>query len=214
MTTIAFTRNYTDRSNDTGFQFEFFCDKCGNGHMTSFRTNTLSVFSKVVSVISSFFGGRGSNVVYAGDQAKDIFRGKSWDSAYSAAVAECKQHFKQCSRCGLWVCPEHCWNVKAGLCEACAPDLNEEAAAIAAQVAREQLWEKARHSDQTEGTDMTRKHVAACPHCGKKSGGGKFCQHCGKSLGEVKHACGKCGAKLAAGSKFCPECGEPAGAPA
>jgi uncharacterized OB-fold protein len=26
---IQFTRNYTDRSNDQGFQLEFHCDKCG-----------------------------------------------------------------------------------------------------------------------------------------------------------------------------------------
>ena len=39
MSTQPFTRNYRDHSNDTGFQFEFFCDKCGNGHRSSYQTS-------------------------------------------------------------------------------------------------------------------------------------------------------------------------------
>src|SRR5262249_21304922 len=140
MTTIAFTRNYTDRSNDMGFQFEFFCDKCGSGHMTTFQTNKMGVLAKFMYMTSSLFGGRYWNVASAGEHAKDIFRGKAWDSAYAQAIAECKQHFKQCTRCGIWVCPEQCWNAKQGLCGSCAPNLDEEAAAIQAQVARDQLW--------------------------------------------------------------------------
>jgi len=31
-TLIQFTKNYSDRSNPQGFQFEFFCDKCRNGY--------------------------------------------------------------------------------------------------------------------------------------------------------------------------------------
>ncbi|HEX3594381.1 MAG TPA: hypothetical protein VHU80_04745 [Polyangiaceae bacterium] len=31
MSSQPFTRNYTDHSNDTGFQFEFFCDKLQPG---------------------------------------------------------------------------------------------------------------------------------------------------------------------------------------
>ena len=31
MALIRFTRNHTDHSTDKGFQFEFFCDRCGNG---------------------------------------------------------------------------------------------------------------------------------------------------------------------------------------
>lgn len=27
---LEFTHNYNDRSTQQGFQFEFFCDRCGN----------------------------------------------------------------------------------------------------------------------------------------------------------------------------------------
>jgi hypothetical protein len=31
MALIQFTRNYQDLSTDQGYQFEFSCDRCGNG---------------------------------------------------------------------------------------------------------------------------------------------------------------------------------------
>ena len=31
MSLIQFTENYQDLSTDTGFQFDFKCDRCGNG---------------------------------------------------------------------------------------------------------------------------------------------------------------------------------------
>ena len=37
MALIQFTRNYTDHSNDQGYQFEFFCRRCGNGYSSSFQ---------------------------------------------------------------------------------------------------------------------------------------------------------------------------------
>ena len=36
MALIKFTKNHTDHSNDTGYQFEFFCDHCGNGYVEQF----------------------------------------------------------------------------------------------------------------------------------------------------------------------------------
>ncbi len=29
---VFFTDNYQDRSSDDGYQFEFFCRRCGNGY--------------------------------------------------------------------------------------------------------------------------------------------------------------------------------------
>ncbi len=36
MSKIEFTRNYSDQSTDKGFQFEFYCDRCGTGYRTRF----------------------------------------------------------------------------------------------------------------------------------------------------------------------------------
>ena len=34
MALIQFTKNHSDHSTDKGYQFEFFCDRCGNGFMS------------------------------------------------------------------------------------------------------------------------------------------------------------------------------------
>jgi hypothetical protein len=203
---IAFTANHTDHSNASGFQFEFHCDKCHNGYMSTFQASKIGMAGGFLRAASSIFGGVLGNVADAGDHVKDALRGKAWDDAFSKAVAEGKQHFKQCSRCGKWVCPEHCWNTKRGLCENCAPDLEEEASAAQATAAKEQVWDKARAKDQTGGLDLSIEHAAVCPHCGAKAEGGKFCPECGKPL-RAKGQCPKCGAKVEANVKFCPECG-------
>lgn len=207
MALIPFTKNHSDHSNDQGYQFEYFCDHCGNGHMTPFQISKVGVAGGFLRAASSLFGGVLGKVADAGDHVKDALRGKARDEAFAKAVEEARPHFRQCSRCGRWVCPEQCWNEKRGLCEECAPNLEEEAAAAQAQVAREQLWEKARASDQIADVDMKAERAARCPHCGAKAEGGKFCADCGKPL-STRTACPKCGKKVLAVGKFCPECGE------
>ena len=43
MAAIEFTQNYTDLSTDQGFQFKFFCERCGDGFMSSFQQNPLGM---------------------------------------------------------------------------------------------------------------------------------------------------------------------------
>jgi hypothetical protein len=33
---VPFTDNYVDLSNDSGYQFEFRCERCGNGYRSPF----------------------------------------------------------------------------------------------------------------------------------------------------------------------------------
>ncbi|HEY3320367.1 MAG TPA: zinc ribbon domain-containing protein [Planctomycetota bacterium] len=209
---IEFTANHTDHSNSNGYQFEFHCDHCHNGVMTTFQTSKLGLAGGFLRAAGSLFGGVFDSAAHASDQVKDSLRGSARDDAFNKAVQEAKPQFKQCTRCGKWVCEAKCWNKKRNLCEACAPDLEEEAAAIQARVAVEQLEVKARASDQTGGLDVSKPlAVGECPHCGAKTGGGKFCPECGKATAQVKDRfCGECGAKIVGGAKFCPECGKPA----
>jgi hypothetical protein len=206
MAMIQFTKNHSDHSNDRGFQFEFFCDKCGNGHMSRFIPSKLGIAAGLLRAAGSLFGGALGQAGYAGDQVKDVFRGKAWDDAFAAAVEEGRQKFRQCTRCGRWVCPEVCWNEKRSLCEDCAPDLQEEATSAQAQAAVDQVREKARSVNLVADVNMEAHQMAACPHCGARVEGGKFCPECGKAL-STRATCAKCG--TAFDGKFCPECGTP-----
>lgn len=207
MALISFTANYSDHSNNSGYQFEFKCDKCGGGYMSTFQPSKAGMATGFLRAAGNLFGGAFNNIASASDQFKDALRGPAWDSAFRTAVEEGKQKFKQCSRCGKWVCPEHCWNAKRGLCEACAPDLQEEAAAAQAQAAKAQIWEAASKVDQTGGLSVSQVQSAFCGACGAKSAGGKFCGACGQPMQAASSNCSKCGSKLEAGAKFCGECG-------
>src|SRR5206468_958326 len=133
MSLIGFTANYDDLSTDKGYQFKFYCDRCRNGFMTRFQMSVTGTAGSILRAAGDLFGGILSS---AGNSAYEIQRavgGKAHDSALEAAVAEGKEHFHQCTRCGMWVCPEVCWNAAASLCENCAPDYQEEFAASQAQ---------------------------------------------------------------------------------
>jgi hypothetical protein len=215
MSATAFTRNYTDHSNDTGYQFEFHCDKCGNGYRSTFHASTLGLGSKIAKGLGSLFGG---GALYAAGQAsefmKDGLRGQAWDKAFQEAIAEIRPKFHQCGRCGHWVCPEVCWNAQRGLCQACAPDLAQEAAAQQAQIAAQQVGDKLRAVDQVAGFDPTAEIVASCPSChAHLQPGAKFCPGCGKPVGAAaaKAFCSGCGGQLAPGARFCASCGQATG---
>lgn len=57
MGATAFTRNYRDHSNDTGYQLELHCDKCGNGYRSSVQASALGVGAKIAKGLGSLFGG-------------------------------------------------------------------------------------------------------------------------------------------------------------
>jgi uncharacterized OB-fold protein len=158
----------------------------------------------VLHAAGSLFGGIFGQAAGAGDQVRDMMRGGARDEAFAQAVEEAKVHFRQCTRCGKWVCPEVCWNEAKGLCEECAPDLMTEAAAAQAQAAAEQVQLKAREVDHVKDIDMKKNLMAQCPHCSARVQAGKFCPECGKLL-SGKLSCSKCGTEFS--GKFCPECG-------
>ncbi len=118
--------------------------------------------------------------------------------------------FKQCTRCGKYVCEPVCWNKTAGLCEGCAPDMREEVAAAQAQAAKDQAVDKARAVDWMKDRKIETVAAAVCPSCGAKTQGSKFCPECGASVSPKKQ-CASCGAEAQGSPKFCPECGKPYG---
>ncbi|HVN03819.1 MAG TPA: zinc ribbon domain-containing protein [Bryobacteraceae bacterium] len=206
MALIQFTRNHNDHSTDKGFQFEFFCDRCGNGFMTEFQPSAVGLAGSALRTVGNLFGGvLGS----AGSSAYEIERavqGPAHDRAFHQAVAEAKPNFRQCPKCSRWVCLSVCWNEKRMLCYECAPSLETELAAAQAQATVEQMRQKVQEQNLTKSLDLTSEAAAMCPSCGARSQGGKFCPECGKPL-RPKGECPRCGTHVEAGAKFCPECG-------
>src|SRR5512135_1279845 len=152
MASIPFTDNYEDLSSNRGFQFN--CQKCGNGYMSSFQANTLGTAAAAANAAASLLGGIFGRAAAGAQALQSAVAGPQHDAALKAAVEEIRPKFKQCTRCGQWVCEPVCWNKKAGLCESCAPDLDEEIAAAQAQAAREQVRQKAREVDWTKQRDV------------------------------------------------------------
>ncbi|HOS92419.1 MAG TPA: zinc ribbon domain-containing protein [Armatimonadota bacterium] len=203
---VEFVNNYEDLSTDKGFQFKFFCEHCGNGYMTQYKVSKLGVATGLLDAAGRLFGGALNRAADSGYEIQRSIGGPAHDAALREAVEEVKAHFKQCSRCGQWVCPEHCWNASRGMCERCAPDLAEEIAAAQQEAAIEQVREKVREIDYTKDLDLGTPASATCPHCGAKTGPGKFCTECGKPLA-ARTECPQCGQELKAGARFCSECG-------
>ena len=86
----SFTRNYNDLSTEAGFQFEYFCDCCGNGFKSSFmesstygkqqKTRRFGGLSGTIGgIMGSFGSGLGSNIGHAVElgTGMQIIQGKS-----------------------------------------------------------------------------------------------------------------------------------------
>jgi hypothetical protein len=208
---IQFVANYDDLSTDRGWQFKFHCDKCHNGHMSAYEASTLGTAAGLLRAAGNLFGGMLGSASNSAYEIQRTIGGSGHDEALRKAVAAGKAYFKQCTRCGQWVCPEVCWNAKAGLCEGCAPNEQEELAAQKAQATAEQIVTHTRQQDYTQGLDFSKDGVVPCGKCGAHmSAGTKFCAECGApnatATGKPKF-CTSCGGKIEPGAKFCPECG-------
>lgn len=209
MARIEFTDNYEDLSTANGFQFKFFCETCGNGYMSSWKANKTGIAGGLLRSAGSMLGGVLGSAANSSYEIQEMIGGPVHDNALEEAVEELRPQFVQCKRCGNWVCREVCWNGERGLCTQCAPVAQRELGALQAQLTVEQMGERLREQDLTQGIDLTAKATAVCPSCGADAKGGKFCQECGGSLAP-NTACPRCGTEMAAGAKFCPECGQSA----
>jgi hypothetical protein len=206
MALIQFTRNHNDQSNDNGFQFEFFCDRCGNGYQTEFQNSATAGLTTALDTASSLFGGIFSSAATVAHGARSAAWQKAHDAAFVKAVEVAQPHFHKCKRCGHWV-DEDCWNGERGLCKDCAPNLEEEFSAVQVKAAVDDARLKAAQVDYVSADRFKETIAGTCPHCGAQSGGGKFCAECGQPLVAQKKFCTECGKEVKVGVKFCPECG-------
>lgn len=215
---IFFTDNYEDLSTTEGYQFEFFCGRCGNGYSSSFQHSVTGFGGRLLQMGGDLLGGslgsKASELGWDAQWMRDGARGSTRDKALAKAVEEMKPYFKQCHRCGQWVCDQVCWNAARGMCVSCAPKLDQEVAGMQAAAQIDQLNQKIQAQDWTGEVNYRDQGTAICPSCESETGGGKFCQNCGAALASApkptKRFCGNCGTELT-GAKFCGECGAPAG---
>jgi hypothetical protein len=207
---VPFTGNFQDQSNEDGYQFEFFCERCDNGYRSPFQESLANKGRGLLRAAGGLFGGAIGSLSDAADDIMD--RGTNSaakDKALREAVAAVKPHFRQCRGCGDWVCQEVCWNDAIGQCVMCSPLVAEELSKLQAEAQLEQLREKVRETDWTEDLDVTTRVKVTCPSCGAASSGGKFCGECGGKMSPATF-CTECGAKIEGGARFCSECGTPA----
>jgi hypothetical protein len=211
MSKIEFTRNYSDLSTNQGFQFEFYCDRCGTGYRTRFLASALGTVTSALDAAGGLFGGVFGRAADLGERARSATWEKAHDDAFVAAMEELKPDFVQCPRCSAWVCRSQCWNTKKGLCKQCSPDLGVEMAAAQSSRTVEEIWAHSQMAE--EDRDMLKEKSwregvrATCPDCNAPLAANvKFCPECGAKIQAQAH-CTQCGAKLNPGSKFCAECG-------
>jgi hypothetical protein len=101
MPLLQLTRNHTDHSTDRGYQYEFYCDRCGNGFISEFKPFTMTMA-----------GGAAVGGAFPIPPSPDrIFRD---------CMEEAKPHFRQCPACRQWVCAAACWSAERGVCHDCA----------------------------------------------------------------------------------------------
>jgi hypothetical protein len=211
---IGFTDNYQDRSTGDGYQFEFYCERCGNGYTSSFKRSVVGFGSKLLRMGGDLIGGevgrRASELGYDSMWMRDGTRGPAWDKALQSAVEEMRPHFSQCHRCGEWVCGQVCWNDERGVCTTCAPKLDQEIAGMQARAQVDQVRDRIQQVDWTKDVQYGEQVTARCPSCQNDTGGGKYCQHCGTPLAaapEASRFCGQCGTRVNPGQMFCTGCG-------
>jgi len=212
-------RNVDDLSNDKGFQWRFYCDRCHSGFDTTFIPSRSQASARRFGFLSSSLSAVGSMAssltdsggLYGASQgagAVSQFKGMSadWhrehDKAFEQAVNETKTHFKKCPRCNLYICSDE-WNDEAGLCTTDAPSLTTELQSTKAQVRVEQMQTAVKAQTLFDGDTTDR--TTLCATCGKPSGSGKFCQNCGSPLGYKE--CSKCHHQNPPTVSFCGECG-------
>ncbi len=206
-TPVPYTDNYQDHSTEAGYQFEFFCERCGNGYKSGFQKSMLGIGGKLARGIGGMFSGRLADIGYAGGEVKDLTESQAKDKALREAVEECRPLFNQCHRCGQWVCKEICWNTEFNQCVTDAPKLEQEIGVMQSQARLGQVDAKVQEVDWTKDVNVEQKQMALCPHCNAEtSPSAKFCDNCGQKL-TMPVTCAKCGTESERGTKFCPECG-------
>lgn len=209
---MQFSKNFNDLSQQhgvaSGFQFEFYCERCGDTWRSEFVPFRSGQAAGWIGKAAGFFGGVLGGAGSAVEGLAQAGWGEARDTAFKDAVEQAKRHFHRCAKCSGYFC-DRCWNAGKGLCLNCAPDVESAIEAARAQGEIEGAVEVATDEGRARGKQATivKDRQLVCPDCGAETHGAKFCPQCGKKLA-VKRFCTDCGAEASSEAKFCPECGK------
>ncbi|MGI5817999.1 MAG: hypothetical protein ACOX9R_07865 [Armatimonadota bacterium] len=116
MTAIEFTDNYEDLSDEDGFRFRFYCQRCDTDYASEMHPCPRQEETGLLRIVGKIF-------TDAADNGCDLTADEEemqHDAALRSAVTEVSEHFHECPGCGDWIC-DVCWNRAMLLCEKCAP---------------------------------------------------------------------------------------------
>ena len=185
--------NYRDISTSmsdvsAGFQFEFYCEKCGEASRSAFRpyrkgqiTGWLSRFAFMFYDLNKASRATGAFAEAGGGSAK----AEALEEARAAAAAL----YERCEGCRKWVGRE-CWNSNSNTCRDCAAKASSDAASG---------YGGSGYSAAGSGP--------TCPNCQTASQGGRFCHECGFDMASTHKSCTACGVTLSRQARFCTDCG-------
>lgn len=198
--------NYRDLSTspsdvNAGFQFEFYCERCGDANRTPFKPYRTGQVSGWLSRLTFLFG---SGVRDAG-RASGVFADAGAQSAKAEALAEAQaaaqSRFRFCGHCSKWVGPE-CWHNGRQSCKVCA---ETGMAGAGQQAPLTQPTLPGAYIKSAPAAAMA--GGMACPQCGTAAQGSRFCPGCGYDTAAVFKSCPACGTTLPRQARFCTDCG-------
>jgi Uncharacterised protein family UPF0547 len=188
-------KNYRDVSPSSsdvsaGFQFEFFCEICGETSRSAFQPYRKGQLTGWLTRFAFMF----SDLHKVG-RATGTFADAGATSAKTEALAEAQalaaKHYTHCETCHKWACGE-CWNENAGQCKDCAAKVGAR---------------RGGGGGGGYGNEAAAESGAACPNCQTPSQGGRFCHECGFDMASTHKSCPGCGATMPRAARFCTDCG-------
>jgi hypothetical protein len=190
MTAIQFTRNHSDHSTDKGYQFEFFCDRCGNGFKSEFKASMTGYATGAIRAAGSIFGGVFGRAGAGAYEIERAIQGPGHDR-HSGASGDQPQ-FASAEVHALGV-PDHL--------------LEPAPWPLRARRARNRGRRRSppRRSGEDRDGDLTRELDSAGAAAPRRAARprAKFCLSAGPGRRTTW-----CGTKFEAKSRFCPECGQ------
>jgi len=182
--------NYRDLSTSTtdlsaGFQFEFYCEKCGESSRSAFTpyrkgqiTGWLSRFAFLFYDLNKASKATGAFADAGGGGAKA--------EALAEAMALAAPMYERCESCRKWIGRE-CWNSSTGRCHDCSAQPGQ--------------------AGGSAGYGASSGGGSVCPNCQTPSQGGRFCHECGFDMASTHKSCPACGVTLPRAARFCTDCG-------